>query len=100
MSIYNAKLKARQDQLGHEQKRKLAHAKVADLLRERNIDVINFAFNQINKWQENKLCSLDYIEEWSSLIKSPDKAADLLLEDSPRAIRLRQNTPFSAYLSI
>lgn len=102
INVYSARLKARQDQLNHEKKRKLAHERVAIMLKDkRNApELVQYAISQVAKWRANGLCSLDYIEDWSRLLQQPNKAAELLLEDSQRAMRLRQNSPFAAYLSM
>lgn len=97
----NARLEARQAQQRHEHKRKLAHGRVAALLQDPSAapKVVAYANDQVAKWQLLSLCSRDYIEDWQNLLRDPLAAAKLLLEDSPRAVRLRQNTPFAAYLS-
>lgn len=97
----NARLAARQAQQHHEHQRKLAHGRVAALLQDPSTasKVIANANDQVAKWQFLSLCSRDYIEDWQKLLRDPLAAAELLLEDSPRAVRLRQNTPFAAYLS-
>lgn len=100
-ALYSARVKARQDQQVREQKRKQAHADVAALLTRRSegAAVITYAAVQVNKWRLGNLCSPDYIQEWTDLLLHPEQAAKILVEDSPRAVRLRQNTPFAAYLS-
>lgn len=95
-----ARAQARKAQEQHEARRKQAHAKVAVLLRGKRTGpvVVRYALKQIAKWRKEGLCSQDYINDWSELLRHPKRAADLLLEDSPKAMRLRQNTPFAAYL--
>lgn len=48
---------------------------------------------QLAKWQENSVCSKDYIAAWCELLKNP-AAATVLQERSSRAAALRQNSPF------
>lgn len=99
---FNARLKARREQSAREYQRKLAHTRVAALLSS-DADapaVVAYAKQQIGKWQQQGLCSMDYISAWSMLLEQPKQAAQVLLEDSPRAVRLRQNSPFAAYLAM
>lgn len=100
-AVFNARLQARQEQKSREEKRKLAHARVAGVLRSASDrqPVLAYALEQVAKWRNQGLCSRDYIEEWEGLLARPDQAASVLVEDSPRAVRLRQNTPFAAYLA-
>lgn len=95
-----ARAQARQAQNQREALRRQAHAKVAALLRGKRTGpvVIRYALKQVAKWRDQRLCSQDYISDWSALLRNPKQAAALLLEDSPKAMRLRQNTPFAAYL--
>lgn len=97
----NARQKARLEQQAHEQKRKLAHANIVDLLKRQSEgqEVLAYAAEQVDKWRKGNLCSADYIQEWADLLAHPEQTARVLVEDSPRAVRLRQNTPFAAYLS-
>lgn len=98
--LQNAREQARQAQKQREALRKQAHAKVVVLLRGRRTGpvVVRYALKQVAKWRKNHLCSQDYINDWSDLLRRPKQAADLLLEDSQKAMRLRQNSPFAAYL--
>lgn len=100
-ALFNARLKARQEQQVREHQRKLAHAKVAALLSSEAdaAAVVASAKQQVSKWRRQSLCSADYIEAWSELLRQPKQAAQVLLEDSPRGMRLRQNSPFAAYLA-
>ncbi|WP_156905423.1 hypothetical protein [Chitinibacter tainanensis] len=79
---------------------KHAHSKVIAMLRSRRSKnaVVRAAMKQVKKWKYNKLCSSDYISDWTSLLSSPRKVAALLEDDSVVSNRLRQNTPFAAYL--
>lgn len=94
--------KARLDQHNIELARLNAHAAVAYMLRDKDIcqEVINNAKAQIKKWREDKLCSADYIQAWEELLENPIKAAEVLEDMTPTSIRLRQNSPFSKYLTI
>lgn len=101
-ALFNARLEARQEQQAREQQRKLAHARVAALLSS-DADapaVVAYAKQQVSKWRLQSLCSADYIDAWSALLRQPKQAAQMLAEDSPRAVRLRQNSPFAAYLAM
>lgn len=91
---------ARLAQSDIEHRRLSAHAKVAVKLRDKHArkEVISSARVQIAKWRESNLCSSDYIQSWEVLLKSPIKAANVLEDMDPISIRLRQNSPFSAFL--
>lgn len=52
------------------------------------------AYAQVELWRRQALCSANYTEELEDFLADPLKAAELLEEDSPRAARLRQNSPF------
>jgi hypothetical protein len=62
-------------------------------------EVVEFARTQVKKWRDNRLCSHDYIEAWEQLLDDPLSAAAVLEKSSPLGQRLRQKTPFAAYLS-
>lgn len=102
LSKYNIRMNARLTQQNVEMKRMQAHAVVVSLLRDEDLrkSLIEDAYTQIKLWREKELCSLDFIEEWEMLLKSPQKAADVLESMSPNSIRLRQNSPFSKYLKL
>jgi hypothetical protein len=61
-------------------------------------EVVEYARTQVQKWRDHRLCSHDYIEAWGQLLDDPLRAAAVLEERSPLGRRLRQNTPFAAYL--
>lgn len=92
--------KARLVQHDIELKRLHAHAVVARMLKDANTsqEIISNAKDQIRKWRDNNLCSIDFIQEWEGLLTNPLKAAEVLEDMNPHSIRLRQNSPFSAYL--
>lgn len=96
----SSKQAARLSQMNVENNRLSAHALVAVKLRDKHArkDVISSARAQIAKWRINQLCSPDYIQEWEALLRSPVKAANVLENMDPVSIRLRQNSPFSAFL--
>ncbi len=48
----------------------------------------------VKMWRDRGLCSRDYIDAWDDLLDHPQKAADMLEEQSPFAVQLRQNSPF------
>lgn len=53
------------------------------------------AKREVRRWQRRRLCSRDYIREWSQLLAGPVPAlVEVLREDSLRGVRLRQNSPF------
>ncbi|WP_156369639.1 hypothetical protein [Duganella sp. Leaf126] len=59
-------------------------------------EIISLAYIQVAKWEQDSLCSKDYIAAWRELLKSPAAAAAVLEERSSRAAALRQNSPFVA----
>ncbi|WP_154820091.1 hypothetical protein SR858_25345 [Duganella zoogloeoides] len=59
-------------------------------------EVISLAYNQVFLWEQDALCSRDYIDAWRDLLKNPADAASMLEERSTRADALRQNSPFVA----
>jgi hypothetical protein len=61
-------------------------------------EVVEYAQTQVQKWRNQQLCSQDYIEAWEQLLADPLHAAAILEKRSPLGRRLRQNTPFAAYL--
>lgn len=84
-----------------EMKRKQNHEGVAVLLEGKRTQaaVIRYAQKQVKKWKRHRLCSQDFIQDWTELLQSPHRAAALLRDDTPFAIRMRQNSPFAAYLA-
>ncbi len=94
------KQSARLSQSNVEKSRLDAHALVATQLRDEHArkDIIISAKAQINKWRASRLCSDDFIKEWESLLESPIKAANVLENMDSVSIRLRQNSPFCAFL--
>lgn len=100
LAVIQARALARQRQEQREAQRKRMHARVAGLLCGKRTGpvVARYAMKQVAKWRNKQLCSRDFIDAWTELLKHPKRAAALLREDSPRAVRLRQNTPFAFYL--
>jgi hypothetical protein len=83
-----------------ESARMRAHAPVAKMLRssaDRDF-VVQCAYDPVAKWREGRLCSPDFIDAWAYLLAHPNRAADMLESESPVAYRLRQNSPFAAFL--
>jgi hypothetical protein len=81
------------------ERRLVKHAQVARALRQQSTladEIIALAELQVNLWEENSLCSQDYIDAWRELLKHPVAAASILEERSSRASALRQNSPFVA----
>lgn len=80
--------------------RLFAHAKVAKMLQsaEEAPLVIQSAREQIAKWRAGHLCSQDFIDSWERLLANPVEAAAVLEDSSPASARLRQNSPFAAFL--
>ena len=96
----NLRYQARLSHQKVEDSRLLAHAKVAKMLRsstDMNI-AIRSAEEQIAKWRVGQLCSPDFIESWEYLLAHPAEAAAVLENNSPLSVRLRQNSPFAAFL--
>lgn len=59
-------------------------------------EVLMLAHAQITLWEQQHLCSQDYIDAWKELLQNPIHAAQILEERSSRAAALRQNSPFVA----
>lgn len=82
------------------ERRLVKHEPVAKTLRSAASSIVNeiisLAYIQLAKWEENSLCSKDYIAAWRELLKNPAAAAAVLEERSSRAAALRQNSPFVA----
>lgn len=75
------------------------HVRVVNMLRGNQCDeVIRYAKSEIERWRQQQLCSQDYIDTWDRLLNDPIQAAAILEERSTLGVRLRQNTPFAAYL--
>lgn len=90
---------ARLQQAKIEESRFAEHQPVAAMLRgDRCNEVVEYARMQVQKWRDHRLCSHDYIEAWEQLLDDPLGAAAVLEERSPLGQRLRQNTPFAAYV--
>lgn len=97
-----ARAEARAQQAEREERNRLAHAPVAARLRDpkQARAVALKALEQVKLWRRDKLCSTDYIEAWEQLLIGPPEAVAALLEaDTPEGLRMRQNTPFAAFLS-
>jgi len=100
MGQQESQAKARQHQLEINEKRRQKYAMVVRALRDPILaqEVVNSAMVQVHLWQEKKLCSRDYIDGWMALLNDPMKAADVLEENSPYAVQMRQNAPFVSYI--
>jgi len=59
-------------------------------------EVLALAHAQIMLWEQQNLCSQDYLDAWKELLQDPLQAAQILEERSSRAAALRQNSPFVA----
>lgn len=58
------------------------------------------AWREVRRWQRRRLCSVDYIREWSQLLSGPlPELLVVLCDDTPKGVRLRQNSPFWLILS-
>lgn len=93
-------LQARSDRLRLEARRLEKHARIAVMLRDPKLSpsVVREGLKQIELWKANNLCSADYIESWSYLLAHPLLAAKALEDRSSESVKLRQNTPFAAFL--
>lgn len=93
-------LQARAEKLLADARRLDKHARIAVMLRDPKLSpsVVREGLKQIELWKANKLCSSDYIESWSYLLAHPLLAAKALEDQSPKAVQLRQNSPFAALL--
>jgi hypothetical protein len=87
---------ARQQHAARDQQRLAKFGVVADALRSpaRSGEIVKMGRRQVNRWRVFKLCSPDYIREWSHLLEDPAAAAKVLEDPSPWAGQLRQNSPF------
>lgn len=96
----NLRRQARLSQKKIEECRLSAHAKVALMLRSADESdlVIQSAREQIALWRAGRLCSPDFIESWECLLANSADAAAVLEDISPASVRLRQNSPFAAFL--
>lgn len=73
------------------------HAEVAAALRDpqQRAELLAIAWNSVDRWERERLCSPCYIEAWRELLAGDlDALCALLVEDSGHATALRQNTPF------
>jgi hypothetical protein len=73
------------------------HHKVYVLLQsERSSEILEKAQERIALWKNQRLCHVDYIETWESMIDHLDEFKARALDDlSDNGVALRQNTPFS-----
>ena len=92
---------AREDQKRMEERRLMAHQRVAiDLLSrpEEKRRLMAGARSEVQRWAKQNLCSQDYIERWTEWLALPD--ADLVQRMCSDAdgwgSAMRQNSPFSA----
>ena len=93
------RVQARIQQANREEERLKRHLPVAAILRGVQRDeVVRYAKSEVQRWRQQSLCSQDYVDSWEQLLSEPLRAAAVLEERSPFARRLRQNTPFAAYL--
>lgn len=57
--------------------------------------LLSRAWREVRRWQRLRLCSQDYIRDWSKLLAGPvPTLVAFLCEDSARGVWLRQNSPF------
>lgn len=91
---------AREEKLRADASRMEKHAHIAAMLRDPKLSalVVSEGLKQVEIWRAQKICSPDYIESWSCLLAHPLLAADMLEDESTKAIQMRQNTPFAALL--
>lgn len=76
------------------------HQKVYALLQsERSSEIQEKAQERVALWKAQRLCHVDYINAWSSLIDNLNEFKARALDDrSDNGVALRQNTPFSFLL--
>ncbi len=100
MELQDGRAEARQRQLEINERRRQKHVVVVRALRDPLLakQVVQSAMVQVHLWQDKKLCSRDYIDGWMALLRDPIKAAEVLEDNSPYAIQMRQNSPFASYL--
>ena len=102
MASHAARVEARENQRAIEENRRRFHVSLVKLLQgERTRSVaIGYARRAVRKWQRRGLCSNDFIQDWRHLLDgSIEDLIVLLGEQSGRANRLRQNSPFLCFLN-
>lgn len=53
------------------------------------------ALRQVGLWESGHLCHASYVETWRRLLYLPAaEVAAVVLQDTPEAVALRQNSPF------
>ncbi len=73
------------------------HLQVYALLQsERSSEIKEKAKERIALWKAQRLCHIDYINAWSSMVDNLNEFIAKALDDlSDSGVALRQNTPFS-----
>jgi hypothetical protein len=60
----------------------------------------NEALHRVWKWRDAGRLDPRYAEEWEMILRRPlDEIRQAIVDDSPRARDLRQNSPFAGMLS-
>jgi antitoxin (DNA-binding transcriptional repressor) of toxin-antitoxin stability system len=97
--LLDARRRARQDQKQIEQNRLMAHQRIAIRLLSDPEDkrrLLASARQEVKRWSEQKLCSLDYIERWTEWLALPAAGlVDRMCSDANGwGVAMRQNSPF------
>ncbi len=81
------------------ERRSLAlHRAVAAKLRQRP-DLLGIARDNIERWSRQRGRSQPYLDAWREILSRPlPEVLELIEQDSPRMIELRQSTPFAGVL--
>lgn len=91
--------KALEQKLQDDRDLRMFHARVGELLEgERRPELIQRAKRRVSMWEERRLCSSYYINQWSALLTaySTEKFREVILSpSSSRSLALMQNSPFS-----
>lgn len=83
----------------HDARSLAMHTVIAQKI-DRNPALLQVAHNNLRRWTEQRGSLPPALEEWRALLASPwPRIAALLCEQSERAIRLRQSTPFAGVLT-
>lgn len=79
-------------------RRRELHLPVANALREPATAalILREATEVVQLWLKHRLFDEQFVTEWTQLLKTPEEAAAMLEEESPRGIQFRQNSPFVA----
>ena len=98
--VLDERRQAREDQKRLEERRLMAHQRVAiELLSrpERKKRLIDGARSEVQRWVKQNLCSQDYIDRWTQWLALPDaELVERMCTDADGwGTAMRQNSPFA-----